>query len=51
MSEFRTFVYGLAYEIERLLLHDLLFARTIIESILIINLMKIKDNIINYYIG
>jgi hypothetical protein len=51
MSEFRVFVYGLMYKTEHLLLGDLLFTCTISKPLPTIDLVQIKDNVINYRTG
>jgi hypothetical protein len=51
MSEFRAFVHGLIYKTEHLLLGDLLFTCTISKLLPTINLVQIKDNVINHYTG
>jgi hypothetical protein len=51
MSEFRAFVHGLTYKTEHLLLGDLLFICTISKSLPTINLVQIKDNVINRRTG
>jgi hypothetical protein len=51
MLEFRAFFYGLTYKTEHLLLGDLLFICTIFKPLSTINLVQIKDNVINYRIG
>jgi superfamily II DNA or RNA helicase len=51
MSEFRAFVHGLTYETEHLLLGDLLFTRTISKPLPTIDLVQIKDNVIDRRTG
>ena len=47
MVEYRTFVHGLVHEVERLLLDELLFARTVTESIPTVNITQLKDNVLD----
>jgi hypothetical protein len=47
MPEFRAFVHGLSYEVERLLLQELLFTHTVSRLIPTINLVQVKDNVID----
>ena len=49
MPEFWAFVHGLLYKAERLLLQELLFTRMISRPIPTIDLIQIKDNVINHH--
>ena len=51
MPEFRAFVHGLSYKAERLLLQELLFTRTISRPVPTIDLIQIKDNVIDHRTG
>jgi hypothetical protein len=51
MPEFRAFVHGLTHETERLLLDDLLFARTISGPIPTVDLIQVKDNVVDRRMG
>ena len=51
MPEFRAFVHNLSYKVERLLLQELLFTCIVSGPILTIDLIQVKDNVIDRRTG